>query len=360
MVVGDFTQSVETVVIGSGPGGYVAAIRAAQLGQEVVLVEKDLIGGICLNWGCIPSKAMIEVSGLKHHLSIANDMGLITKDVSVDMAKMHEWKDGVVSKLRKGVETLLSKNGVDVVRGSASFSEPGHLLVDTKEGLQRLKYKDVIIATGSRPIELPQMPFSDENIIDSNDAVSLQDVPERMLVVGAGSVGLELGMVYAKLGSEVTIIEMQENLLPWLEPEMARVLSKSLKKSGINLMLGSKVTDMKKLKDTAEVTYSNGDNEKNIQVDKILVAVGRHPNTEDIGLEELGLKTTDRGFIEVNEKMQTALEHVYAIGDLIAGPMLAHRASHMGKVAAEAISGEPAAFDNLGIPGVIFSDPEIS
>lgn len=360
MVVGDFTQSVETVVIGAGPGGYVAAIRAAQLGQEVVLIEKDLIGGICLNWGCIPSKAMIEVSGLKQHLSVASEMGLVTKEVSVDMAKMHQWKDGVVTKLRNGINTLLSKNGVDVIHGSATFSEPGHLLVDTKEGLQRFQFKNVIIATGSRPIELPHIPFDNDIVIDSSGALSLQEVPERMLVIGAGSVGIELGMVYAKLGSQVSIIEMEDSLLPWLEPEISRVLSKSIKKNKMKLMLGSKVTSMKKLKTHAEVFYTSADGEYAIEVDKILVAVGRRSNTDNMGLEELGLQTTESGFIDVNDKMQTAIENVYAIGDIIAGPMLAHRASHMGKIAAEVISNEPAAFDNLGIPGVIFSDPEIA
>ncbi len=360
MVVGDFTQQVQTVVIGAGPGGYVAAIRAAQLGQDVVLIEKDLIGGVCLNWGCIPSKAMIEVAGLKHHLSKASDMGVIVSGVSVDMEKMHAWKDGVVLRLRQGVETLLSKNGIEVIHGNASFSEPGKLMVDTREGLQRFQYEHVIIATGSRSIELPALPFDRKMIIDSDGALSLKQVPQRLLVVGAGSVGIELGTVYRKLGSEVTIIELQDKLLPWLDPELSRVLERSLKKIGIRLLLGAGVKSAKITESAVKVIYEEAGVQKSIEIDNVLVAVGRRPNTDDIGLKELGLETDKGGFIQVNEKMQTSVRGVYAIGDIVAGPMLAHRASHMGKVAAEVIAGKAAAFDNLVVPGVIFSDPEIA
>lgn len=360
MVVGDFTQDVQTIVIGAGPGGYVAAIRAAQLGKEVVLIERDLLGGICLNWGCIPSKAMIEVSGLKHHLIKAADMGLIAKDVDVDLNKMHEWKNGVISKLRNGIDSLLSRNGVDVVNGTATFSEPGHLMVDTKGGLQRFKYEDVVIATGSRPVEIPGLAFDGDIVIDSDGAISLEEVPKHLLVVGAGSVGIELGMVYRKLGAEVTVIELQDAMMTWLDPELSRVLQKSIKKLGMNLMLGTGVTSMEKKAGIAHVTYQrNGKNEV-IEADKILVAVGRRPNTESLGLDAIGLKTVHAGFLEVNEKMQTSVEHVYAIGDVVAGLMLAHRASHMGKVAAEVIAGRASAFDNLAVPSVVFSDPEIA
>ncbi len=360
MVVGDFTQSVDTIVLGAGPGGYVAAIRAAQLGQEVTLIEKDQLGGVCLNWGCIPSKAMIEVSGLKQHIAKAAEMGLIAKDVSVDLAKLHEWKNDVVVKLRKGIEGLLSKNGVDVVQGTASFTEHGHILVDTREGLQRFEYKNIIIATGSRPIELPGLPFDGKVIIDSSVALSLPEVPEKMVVIGAGSVGIELGTVYRKLGAEVTVLEFQEKLLPILDPEVARVLEKSLKKNGIDLQLGSEVKSVKVKNNRAEISYVKNGETKTLEADKVLVAVGRRPNTDDIGLDKLGLKTDERGFINVNDRMETDVDGVYAIGDIVVGMMLAHRASHMGKVTAEVISGEPAAFDNLAIPGVIFSDPEIA
>jgi len=360
MVVGDFTQKVETVIIGAGPGGYVAAIRAAQLGQEVVLIEKEFVGGVCLNWGCIPSKAMIEVSGLKKHLEKAAEMGIMVKDVAVNLPQLHKWKNGVVEKLRTGVSSLLAKNGVDVIPGMASFTEPGKILVASEHGIQRFEFKNLILATGSSPIPLPGIPFDHELIIDSTDALGLEKVPESMVVVGAGSVGIELGLVYAKLGSDVTIIEFQDQFLPFLDPELPRVLEKSLKKNGVKLLLGTKVEKVENRNGKAEITCFKEGNRTSIEAEKVLVAIGRRPNTQDIGLETIGLKVDARGFIQVNEKMQTQIPGIYAIGDLIQGPMLAHRASHMGKIAAEVISGKPAAFDNLAIPSVIFSDPEIA
>lgn len=360
MVVGDLSQTTQLVVIGAGPGGYVASIRAAQLGQEVTLIEKDLLGGICLNWGCIPSKAMIEVAGLKHQLSKASEMGLVAKGVSLDMAKLHEWKNGIVEKLRKGIDRLLSKNGIDVIQGKATFTEPGKLSVESREGLQRFDYEKAILATGSRPIELSGIPFDNEVVIDSSKTLSLEKVPDRFLVIGAGSVGIEMGMVYGKLGSQVTIIEALDKLLPMIEPEISLVLERSLSKSGISLKLASMVKKIVKKDSFTEVTYTEAGQEKTMEADKVLVAVGRRPNTENIGLDKLGLSTDPKGFIEVNEKMETEAKGVYAIGDIVEGPMLAHRASHMGKVAAEVIAGLPAAFDNLAIPGVIFSDPEIA
>ncbi len=360
MVVGDFTQKVETVIIGAGPGGYVAAIRASQLGQEVVLVERELVGGVCLNWGCIPSKAMIEVSGLKKHLEKAAEMGIMVKDVAVNLPQLHKWKNGVVEKLRTGVSSLLAKNGVDVIPGMASFTEPGKILVASEHGIQRFEFKNLILATGSSPIPLPGIQFDHELIIDSTDALGLEKVPERMVVVGAGSVGIELGLVYAKLGSHVTIIEFQDQFLPFLDPELPRVLEKSLKKNGVKLLLGTKVEKVENKNSKAEITCFKEGTRTTIEAEKVLVAIGRRPNTQDIGLETIGLKADARGFIHVNEKMQTQIPGIYAIGDLIQGPMLAHRASHMGKIAAEVISGKPAAFDNLAIPSVIFSDPEIA
>jgi dihydrolipoamide dehydrogenase len=360
MVVGDFTQKVQTVIIGAGPGGYVAAIRAAQLGQEVVVIEKELLGGVCLNWGCIPSKAMIEVSGLKKHLEKVGEMGLIVKDVSVDLNLLHKWKNGIAEKLRNGIGTLLEKNGIEVIYGFASFTEPGKILVASEHGIQRFEFKNLILATGSTPIPLSGIPFDHELIIDSTDALGLEKVPEKMVVVGAGSVGIELGLVYAKLGSDVTIIEFQDKLLPFLDPELPKVLEKSLKKNGVKLLLGTKLEKVNRKNGKAEIVYSQNGMQTTMEADKILIAIGRSPNTEGIGLDKIGLEDDQKGFIKVNEKMQTEIENIYAIGDLIKGPMLAHRASHMGKIAAEVISGKPSAFDNLAIPGVIFSDPEIA
>jgi dihydrolipoamide dehydrogenase len=360
MVVGDFTQKVETVIVGAGPGGYVAAIRAAQLAQEVVLIEKELLGGVCLNWGCIPSKAMIEVSGLKKHVEKAMEMGLIVKDIAIDLNQLHKWKNGIVEKLRTGVGSLLLKNGIDVIQGTTSFTEPGKILVASEHGIQRFEFKNLILATGSSPIPLPGIPFDHELIIDSTDALGLEKVPEKMVVVGAGSIGIELGLVYAKLGSEVTIVEFQDKFLPFLDPELPRILEKSLKKNNVKLMIDTKIEKVNPKNDKAEIIYSQAGKPTTVEAERVLVAIGRRPNTEDIGLDKIGLQVDQKGFIEVNKKIQTHIEGVYAIGDLARGPMLAHRASHMGKIAAEVISGKPAAFDNLAIPGVIFSDPEIA
>ncbi len=360
MVVGDFTQSVETVVIGAGPGGYVAAIRAAQLGQEVVLIEKENLGGVCLNWGCIPSKAMIEASGLKYSLEKAGEMGIIVKDIGVDLEKLHQWKDKIVAKLRGGIKMLLEKNGVEIVQGTAAFTEPGKILVDTKAALQRFEYKNIIIATGSSPIELTDLPYDHEIIIDSTDALSLKEIPEHLVVIGAGSVGIELGTVYRKLGAKVTILEMSEKLLPFIEPELSNVLLKRFRKLGIELKLGARVEKVEIKKNSAVISFSEKGKEITVEADKVLVSAGRKPNTSHLDLDRAGLKADERGFIQVNERMETEVEGIYAIGDIVPGMMLAHRASYMGKIAAEVISGKPAAFDNLAIPGVIFSDPEIA
>lgn len=359
MVVGDFTSFVQTIIIGGGPGGYVAAIRAAQLGQEVAVIEKEHLGGMCLNWGCIPSKAMIEVSALKHRIERAEDMGLVVRDMHVDIGKLHEWKDGIIQKLRQGVSGLLHKHNVDVIKGTATFSEPGALLVDTREGLRRYEYENVIIATGSRPKKLTHVS-DDQSIIGVNEALSLQEIPQRFLIVGAGSVGVELGIVYARLGSHVTIVEAEEKLLPQFEPELSRVLKKALSANKIDLKLGTVVEKILQGNKGAEVKIRHEDHTDRLVVDKILVAIGHEPNTAELGLDKIGLSTTDRSTIEVNEKLQTTVKNVYAIGDIVDGLMLAHRASHMGKIAAEVIAGEPAAFDNLAVPSIIFSDPEIA
>ncbi len=360
MVVGDLEQNVQLIIAGGGPGGYVAAIRAAQLGQDVTLVEKEYVGGVCLNWGCIPSKAIIEVAALKYHLSKMSEMGLITKDVSVDLAQLHRWKNGIVSKLRQGIEFLLSKNDIQLIRGNARFSAQGKMDVDTKEGLKHFEFENAIIATGSRPYELPGIPFDNEIIIDSTGALSLGEIPKRMVVVGAGSIGIELGTAYAKLGAEVVLFEDLDTLLPRVDPELVRILKKSLEKNKIKLFLGSRVQKIDRKNSTAVVTYVSVGQEETVEADKVLIAVGRRPNTEEIGLEKIGLERDKKGFIKVNEKMQTDKKGIYAIGDIVEGAMLAHRASHMGKIAAEVIAGIPAAFDNLAVPEIIFSDPEIA
>ncbi len=360
MVVGDFAQGVQVVVIGGGTGGYVSAIRAAQLGLEVVLIEKEYLGGVCLNWGCIPSKALIHVANLKTQIEHADDLGLVTSKPEVNVEKLVAWKNGIVEKLRNGVQSLLSSNKVEVIQGTARFTGKQELNVETPDGVRRFEFEHAVIAVGSSVAQLPGMAFDGKTVIDSTDALEPADLPERMVVIGAGAVGLELGTVYAKLGTKVTILEGAAELLPMLDAQIPPVMSKALKAHGIELVLNARVKGLEKKESGGVVTYEKDGNKETIEADRILVAIGRRPNSSDIGLDKTGVKTDNRGFIEVNEKMETSAKNIYAVGDVIPGPMLAHKASYQGKIAAEVIAGEPSAFDGVEVPGVIFSDPEIA
>lgn len=360
MVVGDFAQGTQVAVIGGGTGGYVAAIRAAQLGLEVTLVEKEYLGGVCLNWGCIPSKALIHVADLKTRIDQASKVGLITSEAKVDLPALMGWKNGVVEKLRKGVESLLAMNKVEVIRGAATFTSDRTFNVGTSDGVRRFEFQHAILATGSTPAALPGMPFDGELVIDSTNALEPSDLPGRLVVVGAGSVGLELGIVYAKLGSHVTIVEGSDKLLGFLDPQIPPVIEKSLKNLGVTLVLGARVRGMNRTDSGVELTYAASDREQSIPGDRILVAVGRRPNTSNIGLEVAGVELDQRGFVQVNERMETSVPGIYAVGDIATGPMLAHKASYQGKVAAEVIAGQPAAYEGVEVPSVIFSDPEIA
>ncbi len=360
MVVGDFAQGTQVAVIGGGTGGYVAAIRAAQLGLEVTLVEKEYLGGVCLNWGCIPSKALIHVADLKTQIDQASKVGLITSEAKVDLPALIGWKNSVVEKLRKGVESLLAMNKVEVIRGTATFTGDRAFHVETPDGVRRFECQYAILATGSTPAALPGMPFDGKLVIDSTDALDPPSLPKRLVVVGAGAVGLELGMVYAKLGTHVTIVEGSNKLLGFLDPQIPPVIEKSLKKMGVTLVLGARVKGMNRTDSGVELTYTDGNGEQSVPADRILVAVGRRPNTSNIGLNVAGVALDERGFVEVNQRMETSVPGIFAVGDIVTGPMLAHKASYQGKVAAEVIAGEPAAYEGVEVPSVIFSDPEIA
>lgn len=360
MVVGDFAQGTQVAVIGGGPGGYVAAIRAAQLGLEVTLVEKELLGGVCLNWGCIPSKALIYVADLKNRIQEADKIGLIVKDIQIDLPKLTSWKNEVVEKLRKGVASLLSQNKVEVITGTAHITGEQSFSVDTPQGMRRFEFESCILATGSSAAQLPGTPRDGELVIDSTDALEPKEIPERLVVIGAGAVGLEMGTFYAKLGSQVTILDSVDRLLPMLDSDIGNAMERALRRFNIELILGAKVKGLKRDNSRGELQYSTAEGDKSVTADKILVAVGRRPNTSDIGLEKAGVKLDSRGFVQVNAAMQTSTPGIYAIGDMTAGMMLAHKASYQGKIAAEVIAGEPAAFEGVEVPGVIFSDPEIA
>ena len=360
MVVGSVSRGCQVVVIGAGPGGYVAAIRAAQLGKDVILVEQDeRLGGICLNVGCIPSKAMIHASDLAEEMRTAAYLGITVEDVSVDLSKMVRWKDGIVRRLTDGVKFLCEKNGVDLLRGRAEFAGDRTLSVATENGQVGIQFEAAIIATGSSPMALDGFPHDGATIIGSSEALSLQAVPERMVVIGAGYIGLELGSVYAKLGSKVTIIEFLPELLPALDPEVAKALARRLKQVGIDLHLGHRAVRFEP--GSPGVVVAQGpQSELRVDADVVMVSTGRAPNSSGLGLEAIGVKTDGKGFITVNEKMQTSVPGIHAIGDVVGGVMLAHKAYQEAKVAAEVIAGAPAAFDSMGVPAVIYTDPEVA
>jgi dihydrolipoamide dehydrogenase len=363
MVVGDVTTGVEVVVVGGGPGGYVAAIRAARLGREVVLVDDSgRLGGICLNHGCIPSKALIHAAGTYHDLKEeAAGMGITAEGVTVDLKAMMAWKGSVVTRLTDGIAKLCRGNGIRVVHGAFAFTSERTGLINFEEGFENVEFEKAIIATGSRPAQLPGLDPDGESILTSRDALALEAVPERLLVVGGGYIGLELGTVYAKLGSRVEVVEMMDTLLPGVDPDLVRFVARRLKKLGVVTRLGTTVDGVAPgAAGGLEVTVMKGDAAETIACDKVLVAVGRRPNVAGLDLEKAGIPVDDRGFIPIDEECRTRVPHVFAIGDVAGEPMLAHKASREGIVAAEVLSGRKSARDWQAVPAVIFSDPEIA
>ncbi|MFS0574399.1 dihydrolipoyl dehydrogenase [Sporosarcina sp. 179-K 3D1 HS] len=359
MVVGDFPIEVDTLVVGSGPGGYVAAIRAAQLGQKVTIVEKDSLGGVCLNVGCIPSKALIAV-GHRYANAIDSDaMGVMATDVKLDFSKAQAFKDGVVKKLTGGVEGLLKGNKVEIVKGEAYFVDGNTARVMDDNSAQTYKFKNAIIATGSRPVEIPNFKFS-KRVINSTGALNLTELPKKLVVIGGGYIGTELGSAYANMGSEVTIIEGADDILAGFEKQMTQIVKKGLKKKGVEVVVKASAKGVEETDNGVTVTYEEKGEEKKIEADYVLMTVGRRPNTDEIGLEGVGIKLSERGLVEVDKQCRTSVSNIYAIGDIVSGPQLAHKASYEAKVAAEAISGEKSEVDYLAIPAVCFTDPELA
>lgn len=359
MVVGDFPIETDTLVIGSGPGGYVAAIRAAQTGQKVTIVEKEYIGGVCLNVGCIPSKAMISVGHRFEEAQHSEDMGVVAKEVTLNFEKAQAFKDGVVKKLTGGVESLLKGNKVEIVRGEAYFVDENTVKVMDDKSSQTYKFKNAIIATGSRPVEIPTFKFT-KRVINSTGALALTELPKKLVVIGGGYIGTELGTAFANMGSEVTILEGTPDILAGFEKQMTAIVKKGLKKKGVEVITKASAKGVEETDTGTTVTYEAGGEEKTVEADYVLVTVGRRPNTDEMGLEELNVKMSDRGLIEVDKQCRTSISNIYAIGDVVAGLQLAHKASYEGKVAAEAIAGEKSEVDYMAIPAVCFTDPELA
>ncbi|ELY72818.1 dihydrolipoyl dehydrogenase [Natrinema pallidum] len=377
MVVGDVTTGTDVLVIGAGPAGYVAAIRAGQLDLDVTLVEKDAYGGTCLNYGCIPSKALITATDIAHEAASAEEMG-IHADPAVDLAGMMDWKDGVVDQLTSGVEKLCKANQVNLLEGTAHFADENTVRVSHSgegQGSETLEFEHAIVATGSRPIQIPNFEFDDEPVLDSKQALALDSVPDSLVVVGAGYIGMELAGVFAKLGTDVTVIEMLDSILPGYDDDLKRPVKQRATDLGIDFEFGYTASDwderedggIRVVADPAEQATADGgsaeavaDERLELDTEKVLVAVGRQPVSDTLDLAEAGVETDDRGFIETDSRARTNVDHIFAVGDVAGEPMLAHKGSAEGQVAAEVIASEPAAIDHQAMPAVVFTDPEIA
>ncbi len=347
----------EFVVIGSGPGGYTAAFRAADLGMDVVLIERyPSLGGVCLNVGCIPSKALLHAAKLVDDAEAMSDHGISFGKPEIDAAKLNDWKQSVVGRLTGGIEGLAKRRKVRVVTGTARFASPHRLVLD--DG-QTVGFKHCVIAAGSEPAMIPGLP-DDPRIVTSTGALQIDPIPKRFLVVGGGIIGLEMACVYAALGSEVTVVELTDSLMPGTDPDLVRPFLKIVKERYSNIMTSTKVTGMEASESGIRVSFEGKDAPDSAEFDKVLVAIGRRANGDKIDADKAGVAVDERGIIKVDKQMRTNVSHIYAIGDLAGGPMLAHKATHEAKVAAEAAHGEKSYFDARTIPSVAYTDPEVA
>ena len=353
-------KQCDALVIGAGPGGYVCAIRAGQLKQKTIMVEKAWIGGTCLHVGCIPSKALITAAKFVEKMKHASDFGVNVKGFDIDFTKMVQWEKGVIEKFTGGIKQLLKANNVETVMGTARFISPNEVEVKNGDSTTTIAAKNIVIATGSVPSGIPPFPFDGERIISSTEALSLPQIPGRLLVIGGGYIGLEMGIMFAHLGTKVTVVEMMDQLLPGFDPELVRTLSKSLRQKGIEYFVKAKAKGFEGKVGDVKVTVEIEGNDRTFEADRVLVTVGRKPNTAGLEPEKAGVKPDARGFIPVNNKCQTVVPHIYAIGDVIGNPMLAHKASKEGEVVAEILAGHNRVVDYVAMPAVIFTDPEIA
>lgn len=353
----------DAVVLGGGPGGYVCAIRLAQLGQKTACIEEGEIGGVCLNWGCIPSKALISAAHLYEKAGTAAELGIVVDGIRVDAPALQAWKNKVVKKLTSGIRTLLKANGVELIEGRGRLASSTTVSVKTSSGdtVEAEATKGVVIASGSETIQIPGFEFDGKRIIGAKEAVSLEAVPRRLCVIGGGVIGLELGMVYQKLGSELTVVELTSELLPGTERECVKVVERRLKKLGATVFTRARAEGYETRPDgSIAVKVATEGGTETVECDVVLVAVGMRPRARGIGLEEVGVEIDSRGFVKTDKTGLTNVPKVYAIGDVSGAPLLAHKASKEGEVCAEVIAGHRAAKDWVGIPGIIFTDPEIA
>lgn len=351
----------ELVVIGSGPGGYACAFRAADLGTDVTLIEKDSnLGGVCLNRGCIPSKALLHISKVLNEARKISEVGVYFEAPKVDIKKINDWKNSIISNLSSGLSGLAKRRNVNIVSGNARFISADKLIVSKNGEEQIIKFKHCVIATGSTSRNIPGIDIDHDIIQSSKDALNFNSIPEKMLIIGGGYIGLEMGTFYQSLGTKIDIAEFLPEILSEMDPDLVKVLQKEIS-SRFNIMTNTKVINIDTSEHNAIVTFSSKDGEKSSkQYDKILVCVGRSPNTESLNIDSTGIKLNKEGFININSQCRTLIPNIFAIGDVTGNPMLAHRATHQGKVVAEVINGEKQSFAPQCIPYVIFTDPEIA
>ena len=360
MVMGELPREADVVVLGGGPGGYAAAFQAADLGFDTILVDsREAPGGVCLFVGCIPSKALLHSAELISEARHAAAFGIEFGEPKIDLEKLRSWKQGVVKKLTGGLAQMAKLRGVDFIQGMAQFEDSETIRVEGQE-TTRIRFKNAIVASGSRPMIVPGLDIDSPRVMDSTGGLELSDVPETLLVVGGGYIGLEMATVYAALGSQVTVVELTDGLLPGVDRDLVRPLHKRLKISLSAIHLKTKVVGMKEVGEQIEVEFDGAVEEPLQKFDRVLVSVGRRPNSDGIGLEKTRVEMDEQGFLQTDAQMRTTDSRIFAIGDVAGQPMLAHKASREGKIAAQVIAGQPAAFDNQAIPAVVFTDPEIA
>ncbi|MGQ9660176.1 MAG: dihydrolipoyl dehydrogenase [Thermochromatium sp.] len=350
----------EVAVLGAGPGGYTAAFRAADLGKQVVLIERyPTLGGVCLNVGCIPSKALLHTAAIIEEVKRLSAMGVTYGEPDIDLAEMRAGKDRVVARLTSGLSALAKQRKVRVIQGTGRFESPNRIGVETKDGWVRVRFDQAIIACGSSPMKIPGFPHEDSRVMDSTDALALHDIPDRLLIVGGGIIGLEMASIYSALGSRIDVVELKNQLMPGCDPDLVEVLKQVIRRRYENIWLETRVASMSAGPEGIRVVFE-GKHPGTELYDKVLVAVGRLPNGKLIDAEAAGVTVDQHGFIKVDRQQRTNVPHIFAIGDVVGGPMLAHKATHEAKVAAEVIAGQPSLFDPLTIPSVAYTDPEVA
>ncbi len=358
---GDSDLHAEVVVLGSGPGGYTAAFRAADLGKKIILIEKyDSIGGVCLNVGCIPSKALLHTAEIINEAAEMADHGIDFGKPKIDIKKLAGFKNKIIKQLTGGLGALAKQRKVQIVTGYGKFTSPNTIEIDSAKGKQVISFDNAIIAAGSSVFKIPGFPYDDERLMDSTGALELTDIPKRLLVIGGGIIGLEMATVYDALGSKVSVVELSPGLIPGCDPDLVRPLMKRVKKRYENIWLNTKVTAIDALKKGLKVSFEGKGVPDSDTFDRVLLAVGRSPNGKLIDADKAGVAVDERGFINVDKQQRTNVNHIFAIGDVVGQPMLAHKATHEAKTAAEVIAGMKSFFDAKTIPSVAYTDPEIS